>query len=369
MCDSIRIMKGHSHVTKHCLLITGLMLAISLNALSLVSGGGYTLAQTIPAQLTDQQFWKISSESSEEDGSFRSDNLLSNEYGFQNVLSDLTSTVKPGGIYLGVGPEQNFTYIVAIKPKMVFIIDIRRGNLDLHLMYKALFELSKDRAEFVSRLFARKRPDGLGTQSSAEEIFNAYATVQPGEALYNENLKAILDHLTRKHGFGLSNKDQEGIEYVYANFYRFGPDINYNSSQNGGFGGGGNRVTYADLMTATDDRGEPRSYLANEQNFAILKELETKNMVVPVVGNFAGPKAIRAVGKYLKDLDATVSAFYLSNVEDYLNGTLWTDFCRNTASLPLDQASTFIRTARGSGGGGMRSQLGNMVSDLLMCKE
>src|SRR5438874_10394872 len=100
-----------------------------------------------------------------------------------------------GRVYMGVGPEQNFTYIAALKPKMAFIIDIRRGNLDLHLMYKALFEMSKDRAEFVSRLFARKRPQGLGTQSSAEEIFSAYATVEPNEGLYTENLKAMFDHL------------------------------------------------------------------------------------------------------------------------------------------------------------------------------
>ena len=57
-------------------------------------------------------------------------------------------------------PEQNFTYIAALKPKMAFIIDIRRGNLQLHLMYKALFELSSDRADFIFRLFSRKRPEG-----------------------------------------------------------------------------------------------------------------------------------------------------------------------------------------------------------------
>ena len=265
-------MSGHQPSTKRCLLIATFILAVGLNGLTWVSGGR-VFAETIPAELSNEQFWKISSESSEADGEFRSENLLSNEYGFQYVLTELNRVVKPGRVYMGVGPEQNFTYIAATKPKMVFILDIRRGNLDLQLMYKALFEMSADRAEFVSRLFARKRPEGLGKQSSADEIFDAYAKVQPSEVLYTENLKAILDHLTQKHGFALSDKDRSGIEYVYGNFYRFGPDINYNSAQ-GGFGGGGNRVTYAELMTAGDDRGEPHSYLANEQNFAFLKELE-----------------------------------------------------------------------------------------------
>jgi len=360
-------MNGRQPSTRRCLLILTLISAVSINGLTWISGGR-ALAQSIPSELTDQEFWKISSESSEEDGTFRSDNLLSNEFGYQYILTELNRTVKPGRVYMGVGPEQNFTYIVATRPKMVFIVDIRRGNMDLHLMYKAFFELSSDRADFVSRLFARKRPQGLTKESTAAEIFEAYAKVQPSETLYNENLKTVLDHLSKKHHFALSEIDRAGIEYVYGNFYRFGPEITYNSSQ-GGFGGGGNRVSYSDLMTAGDERGEPHSYLANEQNFGFLKELETKNLLVPVVGNFAGPKAIRAVGRYLKSVDATVSAFYLSNVEDYLNGSLWTDFCRNTATLPLDETSTFIRTARGFGGGGMRSQLGNMVSNLGECKE
>src|SRR2546423_14174702 len=105
---------------------------------------------------------------------------------------------------MGVGPEQNFTYIAALKPKMVFIVDIRRGNLDLHLMYKALFEISKDRADFVSKLFSRKRPEGLTAQSTAAQIFSAFRNVETSEDLYKENLKALEDHLRNSHKFDLS---------------------------------------------------------------------------------------------------------------------------------------------------------------------
>src|SRR3954471_17419171 len=105
-------------------------------------------AQSIPDKLSDVMFWTMSVEASEADGTFRSDNLLSNELYFQYVIPDLLKTAKNERIYMGVGPEQNFTYIAALKPKMVFIVHIRRGNLDLHLMYKAIFEISKDRADF-----------------------------------------------------------------------------------------------------------------------------------------------------------------------------------------------------------------------------
>src|SRR5215831_10216282 len=164
-------------------------------------------AETLPAQLSDQEFWKLSSESSEPDGTFRSDNLLSNELYFQYVIPPLNQTAKAGRVYMGVGPEQNFTYIAATKPKIVFIVDIRRGNLDLQLMYKAIFELSKDRAEFVSRLFSRKQPSGIGPQSTAEEIFTAILNTPSSDEVYTENFKAIQEHLVKKHGFPLSEND------------------------------------------------------------------------------------------------------------------------------------------------------------------
>jgi hypothetical protein len=345
-----------------------------------------TAAPPVPSKLTDEQFWQLSVASSEEDGSFRSDNLLSNELGFQYVIPELQQTAKQGRIYLGVGPEQNFTYIVALKPAMAFIVDIRHGNMDVQLMYKALFEMSKDRAEFVSRLFSRPRPEGLTPQSTAFEIFSAYLGVDSSKDLYEENLKAIVDHLKVKHGFPLSAGDVDGIQWALSNYYRYGPAINYNSSATAaapaivgasGFGGGGGRgggaVTYAELMMADDGSGQSRSYLASEENFAFLKDLETNNLLVPVVGDFGGAKALRAVGKYLKSIDAMVSAFYLSNVEQYLSQDGKTNaFLANVAGLPLDASSTFIRSGggRGIGGGGfsrrggLGSELGNMLTEV-----
>ena len=344
---------------------------VLLTLVLLLAGVARVAAQSIPAKLSDEQFWKLSAESSEPDGNFRSDNLLSNEIYFQYVIPDLVKTAKGDRIYMGVGPEQNFTYIAALKPKMAFIVDIRRGNLDLHLMYKAIFEMSKDRADFVSLLFSKKRPEGLTAQSTAAEIFSAYRNASTDEELYKANLQKIVDHLKTTHKFEVSTGDVSGIEYVYHNFFRFGPAINYNSSS-GGFGGG-MRVSYAELMTATDQDGVSRSYLANEDNFRVLKDLETKNLLVPVVGNFSGPKAIRAVGKYLKEVNGKVSAFYLSNVEDYLyrDGS-WPSFCANVATLPVDETSTFIRSVRGGrygagAGMGLNSDLGNIANEVKAC--
>jgi hypothetical protein len=330
----------------------------------------HTAAQSLPTRLSDQEFWKLVTDFSEPDGQFRSDNLLSNEVWLQYVIPDLMKSAKTGRVYMGVGPEQNFTYMTALKPAMAFIVDIRRGNLDLHLVYKALFEMSANRADFVSRLFSRQRPDGLTDKSTAEDIFTAFASADRSEALYDENLKAIQHNLVTRHGFALSDVDLSGIEYVYSAFSMFGPQLQY-SSTGVGFGGGTRQPTYYDLMTATDADNVPHSYLSSEESFRFMKDLESKNLLVPAVGNFAGPKAIRAVGRYLKDRGATVSAFYLSNVEMYLaQDGLMASFCRNVATLPLDETSTFIRSARGGrygAGFGLNSELGRMSAEAERC--
>ena len=344
---------------RRLLVLAGLVLVVGLT----------TVAASLPARLGDQEFWRLVSDSSEPDGVFRSDNLLSNELGFQFVVPELARTTKAGRVYMGVGPEQNFTYIVATKPAMAFIVDIRRGNLDLHLMYKALFELSADRAEYVSRLFSKKRPEGLSAKSTSSDIFAAFWTVATDPAIFNENLQAVDNLLVKKHGFALSADDLDGIKTVYNAFFLYGPRIQYSSTSSFG---GSQQPTYTDLMTAADLAGVERSYLASEENFLFMKDLETRNMIVPVVGNFGGPKAIRAVGKYLKDRDAIVSAFYLSNVEQYLRQDLiWDNFCANVATLPLDETSTFIRSVRrgnAAPGIGLSSELGNIPGEVKSCR-
>src|SRR5262245_28264123 len=166
------------------------IVAVALSALVVGVSSGLLgrLAAETPSQLSDQDFRNLRVQLSEPSGSFRSDNLLSNEQRYQHVIPELLKIVKAGGAYLGVGPEQNFTYIAALKPTIAFIVDIRRGNLNLHLLYKALFEISADRADFVSRLFAKPRPSGLGSKSTAGDIFDAYAPVQARERLYGAQL-------------------------------------------------------------------------------------------------------------------------------------------------------------------------------------
>ena len=328
----------------------------TLGVFALAAFPVFAVAQsTIPSRFTDKELWQLSADFSEPGGYFRSDNLLSNELGFQAVIPGLREKIKPGGVYLGVGPEQNFTYIAALQPKIAIIFDIRRGNMVEHLMYKALFETSADRADFLSKLFSRPRPAGLDTGSSAQQLFDAYNRAAPDSALFRKNLAAIKDFLAKTRGFALGDSDSKSLDYIYSAFYGGGPQINYNYSPGGGGGGGGfggfggGMPNYTSLQTATDTAGKNWGYLATEGTFRWLKDFESRNLLVPVVGDFAGPKAIRTVGKYLKEHNAVVSAMYCSNVEQYLfrQNDDWSRFYGNVATLPLDANSSFIRSISG----------------------
>ena len=343
-------------MTRRLLLTVGLVLGLVIVAWTPPATEG---AAPLPARISDQEFWRISTEFSEPNGYFRSDNLTSNELWFQHVIPELVGRTRPGGVYLGVGPEQNYTYMAAVKPALAIIFDIRRGNLLLQLMYKAIFEMAADRAEFVSMLFSRSRPSGIGARSTATEIFSAFSVVPGSQTLYAQNLEAIQDRLTKIHRFALTPEDLGGIAFVFRTFYGNGFAVRLSP-------------TYNELMTEDDGAGVNRSYLASEERFRVIKALESKNLVIPIVGDFSGPKAIRAVGAYLKPYGVAVSAFYLSNVEQYLyQDNKWAAFCRNVATLPLDQSSTFIRSSSGGFGGGRGprfvSSLGAISEEVKSC--
>ncbi len=339
-------------------------------------------AEQLPTQISDEVFWRMMSELSEPGGNFTSENFVSNEPNFQQVLTRLKAATKLGGAYLGVGPEQNFTYIAALQPRIAFVIDIRRQNMMQHLMYKAAFELSADRADFLSILFSRKRPNGLTERSSAEELMNAYKDALPDSGLAKTNLQAIEDHLVKQHKFALQSADLDTIEHVHKVFSLWGPIVGYSSNlATADFtNGGGHNGNFSTILTTTDDLGVNRSFLELEENFRFVKNMELKNLIVPLVGDFGGAKTIRAVGQYLKDHETIVETFYVSNVEQYLfqnsptavNGGSQ-NFYNSVATLPLDSTSTFIRSSNRADVKqpyvGFTSLLGSMTETIQVFKQ
>src|SRR5262245_57267699 len=261
-------------------------------------------ADTLPSQISDAEFWRLVTEFSEPNGPYPYENYVGNEVMLQRVIPAARKETKLGGVYIGVGPEQNFTYALALEAKMAFVVDIRRQNMLALLLYKALFEMADNRADFVSQLFSRKRPPNLDANTNVSALFAAYKTVKPDEKYQQENLTTIKGILAR-NGFTLSKEDLQTVERVHAVFYRAGPSIDYTFEATqlpprpaAGF------PSFERMMIATDgDCGSPCltsyslppapgrnwSFLASEANYQYVRSMQRKNLFIPVVGDFAGP--------------------------------------------------------------------------------
>jgi hypothetical protein len=95
-------------------------------------------------------------------------------------------------------------------------------------------------------------------------------------------------------------------------------------------------------MTIPDTSGEPRSFLATEAGFRFVKDLQSRNLIVPVIGDFGGPAALRRIGDDARSRGYRVSVFYGSNVGVYLTRNQTRAFCTNLASLPAADNALFI---------------------------
>jgi len=312
---------------------------------------------SLPARLSDAEFWKLATDISEPGGYFRiTDNYTSNEREVGTMFTLLRETGVRGGVYIGVGPEQNLSYIAAVRPAMAFIVDIRRQAVMQHLMFKAVFELSKDRADFIALLFALQRPPGLDASSSIQKIWDDFWGTTTNPAAWDKGQARVIDHLTRTHGFTFTPQELAQLEGVIQAFYRLGPNITTRGAPGGRAGNG---VTFADLTGYSyDAAGHPQSFLVSEDHFRYVKSLHERNLIVPVSGDFGGPKAIRSIASYLQARGATVSAFYVSNVEQYLfQDGKHRAFYDNVAQLPVTETSVFIRPYSLRRGGGAAQSL------------
>jgi hypothetical protein len=294
-----------------------------------------------------QSFAALSEQLSEPNGDFDTDNLISNESSYLHVLPALEQGGVTGGAYVGVGPDQNFSYIARIRPASAFIIDIRRDNLLLHLLFKALFAASRNRVEYLSLLTGRATPDRLDTWRDAtiEKIVAYFDQAKPLPAA---SLAATADRLheaIKKTGMNISDADLSTIDRFHAQFIRAGLALQFQST---GRPAREEYPTYRGLLLETDRRGRQLCYLASEDDFQFVKGLEARDLVVPVVGNLAGPHALAAIGQEIERRGEKMSAFYISNIENYLfrDGS-FPRFVDNVKKLPHNDKSVVIRSLFG----------------------
>ena len=285
---------------------------------------------------------------SEDPGYFDSDNLISNETSYLHAVTHLRSIGVRGGAYIGVGPDQSFSYIAAIRPTVAFMIDIRRDNLLMHLMFKALFQHSRNRLEYLARWTGRLVPPDVRTWDGAsiDSILSHVDSlpIDPSGAETDSILKTV-----RGFGVPLLPADTSTLRRFHNEFIRQGLDLQFTSS------GRLPRYYYPtlrQLILERDLEGKRASYLASEESWRFLKDLEARNRVIPVTGDLAGSKAFPAISREVAARSERVSALYVSNVEMYIwrDGSFRT-FAANAARLPRDSHSVIIRSFFGGGFG------------------
>ncbi|HSR43232.1 MAG TPA: hypothetical protein VLL48_13685, partial [Longimicrobiales bacterium] len=304
-------------------------------------------AAVAPARIptaADSSFAALVERLSEPEGYFDTDNLISNETSYLHVIGALERLGVTGGAYVGVGPDQNFSYMARIRPEVAFIVDVRRDNLLQHLLFKALFEGARSRAEYLALWTGRKtpeRPDGwadAGVEELVAAVDAAPASAETAEDAVREVLASVLSY-----GLDLSAEDLATIERFHRTFIRRGLDLRFTSH------GRPPRFFYPtlrELILARDLEGRRSNYLARPEDFRFLKELQAAHRVVPVVGDLAGPHALGAIGEEARRRGLAVSALYTSNVEFYLmwRGGRFSAFAETVAGLPRDRRSVIIRS-------------------------
>jgi hypothetical protein len=327
-------------------------LLVLLSALSLTGcgrlegrdGRSWAVVDTIaPATRTDSSFAGLVAELSEPGGYFDTDNLISNEASYLHVIGKLREMGVRGGAYIGVGPDQNFSYIAHLQPRVAFIVDLRRDNLLQQLFFKALFELSASRIEYLCLLFGRPAPASLAAWQGRElKDLLAYVDSTPAREEIFARATPLVSARLRGFGVPLSARDLATITRIRRSFFDGGLDLRFttfNRPPRPGY------PSYRQLLLERDRSGTLASYLAREEDYRFVRELQRSDLLIPVVGDLAGDHALRAIGDMVARRGERVSAFYTSNVEFYLmrQGRLHA-FAENARHLPRDERSVIIRS-------------------------
>lgn len=312
-----------------------------------------TSVAMLPAQgadsLSAREFAALSARLSDRGGYFDTDNLISNEQSLLHPLSALSQRGIRGGVYIGVGPDQNFNYIARTAPRLAIIADIRRDNLLHHLLFKALFAASRNRSEFLALWLGRPVP-APSARVAAWPIDSlvAWAGRTPSTiASADMALRAVRSRVMT-YGIPLDSQDLATIARFHRAFIAEGIGLRFTST------GRAPREYYptlGQLLAERDLTGQQTSYLASEQAYRVVQSLERRNLVIPVVGDLAGPRVLPALATLLRERDDRVSVLYTSNVEDYLirAGTFST-FVQHVRALPRTPNSVVIRSWFGGPG-------------------
>ncbi len=194
-----------------------------------------------------------------------------------------------GGIYLGVGAEQNYLFAGWARPEVLLLADFDQWVVDVHFIHSVLMQDSPDPVTFVERWSKAQR-------GKARELLT----------------RAVADAATRKRVLEMHNITQPGVYSKLIN----------------------QQVGYRGRKIPT--------WLTDPEQYEHLAGLYRSGHARAVRGDFTGRKTLAGLAAAARALDLPVRTIYLSNVEDYFHYS--SGLGQNLLAQPIDERSILLRT-------------------------
>lgn len=197
-----------------------------------------------------------------------------------------------GGVFVGVGTNQNYLMAAWAKPEKLVIIDFDMIVIHVHDAYRAFFLHAETPDEFLEywkpKIAKRRIANGKINETFADQrkrALNARKALKQFGARVYYALKEMRDEM-KKHG--------------------------------------------------------RESFMSDQAQFDTLKTLFAEERVLAIRGDFTGNRTMRGLADALAALDEEIDVLYVSNVEQYIG---WSGkYRRNMLALPLADDSVVLRT-------------------------
>jgi hypothetical protein len=290
---------------------------------------------------------------------FISDNVVSNETSLLQPAAELVAV--HGGAYIGVGPEQNYTYIALSRPEIAFILDLRRDNALLHLLYKTLFDMATSRVQFLCLLFGRPYDSKLEPEPNAhaDALLAAVDRVEQDRAWFDRQHGLLIERL-RSYGLGLSSADIQRIDHMHELFFLKQLEIRFELHKNSWR----KYPSLGSLLLLRTPHGQG-TFVDSNDAFQFVQNLHRRHRIVPLVGDVSERQPLGTIADELARRVLSLRAFYISNVEQYLLGRPnFTGWLGNLRRLPHDEQSILLRCYLDQGRPHPRQEPGRRTTSL-----
>lgn len=196
-----------------------------------------------------------------------------------------------GGAYIGVGSDQNYSFIAVARSQWAWVMDYDPRVTDHHQRLKVFVLAAATPEEFVA----------LWSPSQSRR---AAALIEAAFAGSPELAKL-------RRGY---HATRERLHEYYRE------------------------------QATPDPKAPGYGWLANPEHYAYVRLLFQQGRIMPIKGDLLGDDSLRTVGLAAKALGVPVRVFYTSNAPSSWGGQITEGYRRNVAGLPFDQRSIVLQT-------------------------